>query len=366
MKLPYRLGDSFALPLGNGQFARSCIVQCEHRVVVIRAWIGEESWLDLRVSDDALVVHRWKRDGSIDVTKLNEPRAQNIYWMTASRAERIVAASIGAPHPRERKISIREVLDGNASDALATLDDDCILAFTQRLVAATVERVAAALHNHPGVTIRMSGDAMTHLNAFASAPIGRLTIAGPIDHIPPLPALRHLEILYPHNVQQIAAAAPNLASLRFAVRGSAIDLRDLRALPDLQTLDLSLIAIADAKSFGELAPLRALRVNRVTGIANMDAIATLPLQALALEHLHELQSTAALAHVTSMEQLELHGLWQLAIPDVEWALEHEGLLRAEIDIGGRRKNLELYRRAHWAYPWRFPGTSTSWVAIGSE
>jgi hypothetical protein len=26
-------------------------------------------------------------------------------------------------------------------------------------------------------------------------------------------------------------------------------------------------------------------------------------------------------------------------------------VRAEIDIGGRRKNVELNRRARWAYPW---------------
>jgi hypothetical protein len=33
--------------------------------------------------------------------------------------------------------------------------------------------------------------------------------------------------------------------------------------------------------------------------------------------------------------------------------QHPALIRAEIDIGGRRKNVELYRRAHWAHPWPF-------------
>ncbi len=54
-----------------------------------------------------------------------------------------------------------------------------------------------------------------------------------------------------------------------------------------------------------------------------------------------------------LEQLELDGLWQFDVPDVEPLLAMPALVRAKVDIGGRRKNVELYKRARWAYPWPF-------------
>jgi hypothetical protein len=54
-----------------------------------------------------------------------------------------------------------------------------------------------------------------------------------------------------------------------------------------------------------------------------------------------------------LAQLELLGFWHWNLSDAMPLTERRQLVRAEIDIGGRRKNVELYRRARWAYPWPF-------------
>ncbi len=353
MKLPYRLGDSFALPLGNGQFAPSCIVQCEHRVVVIRIAIGEESWLDLRVSDDALVLHRWKRDGRVTIASEYEPNAQNVYWMHAARAERIAAAATGAPHPRARRVRVREIRDETTAELLASLDDDCVVSLTHPVSSRTLERMKEAIFNHPGITLRLNNRATEHLDAIAETPVERLMIAGPVNQLPALPSVRHVDVMHPVAVDAIARACPNADSVRLAAREWAIHLRELQPLQKLQKLDLSVVEIVDTQAFAQLSQLKALRLNRVTGLRHMDPIASLQLRTLAVEHLHELERVDALERNASLEQLELVGLWQFEIADMQWALDRERLVRAEIDIGGRRKNLELYRRARWAYPWNF-------------
>ena len=111
--------------------------------------------------------------------------------------------------------------------------------------------------------------------------------------------------------------------------------------------------MVDETEFAHLRELRSLRLNRITGMRSADALVPVELNTIALEDMHELERVDGLARIASLEQLELLGLWQFEIDDVTWALNSERLRRAEIDIGGRRKNIELYRRAQWAYPWRF-------------
>jgi len=353
VKLPYRLGDSFALPLGNGQFARSCIVHCEHRVVIVRVTTGEASWLDLRVSDDALVMHRWRHDGRVDLRGAAEPQPQNRYWMHSARAERIAAGALGAPHPRERKIRVRELRDDNAAAALAEVDDDCILTLTESISNETLDHISAAIFNHPGLTIRLTGEAVAHLGALAKTPITRLSLSEPVDHFPPIETMLHLDLADAGALASADSAFPNLASLRVSQRAAALQIRELSALRKLRWLDLSLIHVVDETEFAHLRELRSLRLNRITGMRSADALAPVELNTLALEDMHELERVDGLARIASLEQLELLGLWQFEIDDVTWTLNSERLTRAEIDIGGRRKNIELYRRAQWAYPWRF-------------
>ncbi len=353
MKLPYRLGDSFALPLGNGKCARGSIVACEHHVVVVRVHLNEASSLDLRVSDDALVLYRWKTDGRGDLRGAAPANPQNEYWMHASRAERIAAAALGVAHPRERTVRVREIRDGNAAAALAELDDDCTLSLTQRVSHATIERIRAAIFEHPGVTVRFNGNAARHIAQFAQTPLTRVSLAGRLEQNAKILSLRHLDLAQGDGIGDVARNFPNAESLRIAGGDCPIRLRDLRALDKLRVLDLSFLHVTHAGEFNALSQLTALRLNRVTGIRTMEPVAELPLRTIAIADLPELQRLDALARVESLEQLEVRGLWQFEIADLQWTLDRDRLVRAEIDIGGRRKNIELYRRSHWAYPWRF-------------
>ena len=328
-------------------------MQCEHRVAIVRVEIGNESWLDLRVSDDALVLYRWRRDGNIELANAPEPRPQNQYWIHAARAERITAAALGLPHPRQRKVRVRELRDENAPGALLELDDDCIITLTERVSNETLDRVSAAIFNHPGVTIRMTGNAVAHLVDLAKTPIARLALSELPERLPAIETIRHLDLADARALSSSVEKFPNLESLRVSQRGAALELRALSNLRSLFSLDLSLIHVVDATQFAQLHKLRALRLNRITGVRTGDVLAPLELRTLALEDMHELERVDGLARIATLEQLELLALWQFEIAHVTWALDARGLVRAEIDIGGRRKNLELYRRAQWAYPWSF-------------
>ena len=88
-------------------------------------------------------------------------------------------------------------------------------------------------------------------------------------------------------------------------------------------------------------------------IRTVEQLAAVPSDAIALKlcgPCFELR-VCDLLRFARLEQLELLGFWQFSIAEVEPLLALPRLLRAEIDIGGRRKNVELYRRVRWAYPW---------------
>ena len=253
MKLPYRVGDSFLLPVGDGSTVEAAIVAHEHHVVDIAV-----SDLVLRVSDRALVLHRWKRVVIPSVGAQRRSRGTNVplndAWISPAHAERIVA---------------------------------------------------------------------THLD------IAQL-------ELPPLRV---------HNRWK-PVVAPGY--LRIAQRGATFDPRTLS--PQIEALDLSGVALS---SLEFPATLRALRLAWIATPVDLHELANVPLQALHLEELRELRGVDALARLTSLRQLEMLGFWQLGLDDAMPLVAQRNLVRVEIDIGGRRKNVELYKRATWAYPWPF-------------
>jgi hypothetical protein len=262
MRLPYAVGDTFTIPLGDGSLVEATIVAREHHTVDIAV-----SDLVLRVSDRALVLHRWKRmkgnggPSSFEARLRLAPqddRTKSKEWIGAAHAERIVATHLGI---------------------------------------ANVELPALYVHNR---------------------------------WMPEFP--------------------PDSRYLRIAQRGITLDPRELARFPHLEVLDCSGIALT---SLAFPPTLRALRLARIPTPVDLRELEVLPLQALHLEELRELRGVDALARVQSLQQLEMLGFWQFTLRDVEPLLAHRNLVRAEIDIGGRRKNVELYKRANWAYPWPF-------------
>ena len=341
MKLPYRTGDSFALPLGNGQFADSCIVHTDHRVATIAARGGGEAVAVLTCSDDAFVERRWKVRGRCDPP---DAHGENARWMPSAHAERTVAARLGIDGARDRPLRAYEIADGLP---LPRLDRTVMLALTRPLDAHTLQVLIEAIAAEPDVVIRVLAPAMDRLPALLAAGARRLEVAAPFDALPPSEHLRELRVSGARSAAPLVAAFPQLTALAWS--GSAVfDASPLHALPALQTLSLE-----GCELRGALPALRALRLIRTTGMAHLDGVDVASLQTLALEHVHDLASVAALQRASHLEQLELRGMWQFEIRDVDFTLERSSLLRAALDIGGRRKSTEIYRHASWAYPWPF-------------
>ena len=260
MKLPYRAGDSFALPLGNGTSTPATILACDHHTVDIAA----ADIVVHGVGDRALVLHRWRRFGRPSAGRTScapnlHPHRAGSSWTGPAHAERIVAMHLGI---------------------------------------ANVE-------------------------------------------LPPLHVHNRWNPVY----------ASDSRYLRIAQRGRTLDPRKLaQQYPQLEVLECSGVALT---SLDFPRSLRALRLVRIATPVDLRELATLPLHTLALEHLRELRGVEALTRWNSLEQLEMLGFWQLELDDVMSLVELQHLVRAEIDIGGRRKNVELYKRANWAYPWPF-------------
>jgi len=158
------------------------------------------------------------------------------------------------------------------------------------------------------------------------------------------------------NLRAVAEAFPNLRHLRIAGR-FRVDARALVAFGSLEALDLSDVDLASAGTLA-LLPVLALRLARLNARIDLEALTKLRLRALSLECLRDVRGIAAIAQWRSLEQLEMLEFWQIALGDVMPLLDMPNLLRAEVDIGGRRKNVELYRRANWAYPWPFDVVAT--------
>ena len=265
MKLPYRAGDSFALPLGDGTSTSATILACDHHTVDIAV-----ADIVLRgVSDRALVLHRWKT----------------------------IRPTFGRSH----------ILCSEPSPASCGLASN-----TNRwLGPAHAERIIAT----------------------------RLGIAN--LELSPLHVHNRWNPVYPFDSRY----------LRIAERGRTLDPRELaQQYPLLEVLECSGVALT---SLDFPRSLRALRLVRIETPVDLRELAVLPLRVLALEHLRHARGIDALARWNSLEQLEMLGFWQLELDDVMPLVELQHLVRAEIDIGGRRKNVELYKRANWAYPWPF-------------
>ena len=347
MKLPYRVGDSFALPIGDGSSVAARILACGHHVVDIVVIDGSERTIAaLRVSDRALVLQRWRRSGERVRCKPVAPeRAQ---WIGPAHAERIVAARLGIAPLDPPPLFVRELGAGSLERALASLGEQSILSCPRPLGAHALAHLRAWLIEHRCARVRVCDDAT--LLALAGTPIEHLTLARIDGVLPAFPSVVDLELLAPADLHVVAAAFPNVRRLRIAARGMRVNASVLREFHALEALDVSGVAL---ESIGALAGLnlRVLRLARIDATLDVRALESSALRTLAIEHARDLRGVAAFAAWTALEQLELLGLWQAHLDEALTLVNLRALVRAEIDLGGRRKNVELNRRANWAYPW---------------
>jgi hypothetical protein len=169
------------------------------------------------------------------------------------------------------------------------------------------------------------------------------------------------------------AAFPALETLQADLRGGTFDLATLAYAPNLRRLSLAnarlrgqwraetppglkVIELRDMPAGGVDELLRvpgtvALRLSRIGEMRSIDALGGhANLRVVALEALTHVDSVQVLATLPRLESLDVRGLWQLSLDDVAFIPSMFGLRRLAIDIGGRRKNVEIYKKVRLPKP----------------
>lgn len=375
MKRSYREGDWFAVPLGDGRVAVGIIVHVMHHLLDVACY-GPASQLATardrctvidahqppalvaRISDRGLLLQRWPRIyHAPHFTRAPWPQvdAATRGFLTAPMVERRLARALTDPAFDDAPRFVRDLGIEPSHELLEALPLRTTLQWRDRLSRAALSAIEAWLHARPHARIRLCGDALGQLDVIADwEPLRHVAFGTRMDcALPSLPQVRTLVCEEHLASARIAAACPNLRRLRVEERGSSIDVRALEPLQALTLLDISESRVEHLADLARLPSLRALRLYRTTGWENLDALGATTLQMLAIEHHAALADLLPLAALRTLEQLELRGLWQFNVDDLDWLFGLPRLHRVSVDIGGRRKNVELYRRAHWAYAWPF-------------
>ncbi|MGR4065643.1 MAG: hypothetical protein ACLQPV_09400 [Vulcanimicrobiaceae bacterium] len=233
---------------------------------------------------------------------------------------------------------------------------DAQIQWGEPLDPRSLARVAAWMAARPAATLRLHGSAVLQLPLLGDALPE--TVALEARMLGPMTAVRatgvrrlDLEGL-PGDLAAVLDAFPNVSGLRLAARGEILAPDALTGRP-IRVLDLSRLDIGPGpRAFEGLAGLRALRLYRLTGFKSLAGIERHgELRELALSGLLDVDDLEPLSRLSALSALELTGMWQLGLPAVEVLNRLSGLEALRIDIGGRRKNVEVYRRL----PLRKPG-----------
>lgn len=385
VKRDYREGDWFGVPLGDGRTAAGIIAAGTRNVLSGYFFSGPEGTpsraiLACRFYDEALHEERWP-------VLRAQPRFDPAEWpkldgnaYEARRVEASVASRLaGLPAARPRAIvwDVRSPVDPVRFDALAA-GARVRLQWRSPLDGGALTAVREACARLPDASVRLYGQAMAQLTEVSAWPQVRAIAAdgAGFDGVP----FAHVRALaldgVPASLASIAERVPELRNLRIDARGATLRLGELANVARLESLEIVNAQCEGAASLASLSSLRSLHVGDATvddpnAIFALETIETLRLasvseirsidalrgrdrlRTLALENLTHVDDVAALASLPLLESLTLTGMWQLHPAGVAFVAELPQLHRLDIDIGGRRKNLEIYRRRPFAYPLPF-------------
>ena len=194
------------------------------------------------------------------------------------------------------------------------------------------------------------------------------------DGLARLPAVLDLELDgVPANLARTLEAFANVKTLRIRARGAAVNASALAGAAETRSARAARCG-ADgdriaARSAGVARPrrrslqpsttrtplsvfaLHELRLANVEPVRTLAALRDHPtLQTLALAGLIDVNDLGPIATIAGLESLDLRGFWQCAVDDVAFIASMASLRRLHLDIGGRRKNVEIYRRRSLAEP----------------
>jgi hypothetical protein len=346
-----REGMRFALPLLDGRSCRGMIDRANHRVVDVRIYTpdGAALLLQARVRDRALAEGRWPIEPGREVL---QPLDAAGPVLEPGVVERMVLAALHG-QPLSMASFVREMHGAFDAAALAPLPDGVRINLRRRLESAQIDALAAWSHDRPRASFGIFGSAREQLGEIVErVQPSRLVLDARDGN-----GLAHpscgVRVLDWNGALPTTgfAAFPDLRVMHVDARGARIK-RDL-ALPEaLDVLDLRNARIDDLAAL--LAPhvnLRVLRLARIEGCTSLEPLRALAhLQALYLEHLVALDGLEPLLAMHALRSLDLRGAWQFTIDDLAEVVALPSLRALRVDIGGRRKNVELYRRRVLAEP----------------
>jgi hypothetical protein len=393
VKRPYREGDWFAIPLGDGRFAAGIVTHGTRKAIhgfffgPARAAVPELQDLvalrpagalwNGRFSDRAIVQQRWPVIGA-------QPGFVRSDWDAAPAApaagpglmERRLAALASGTAFEPPRFSVRDLRSPAEPHAFDRVPDRVCLQWCDPLSETDLDALASIASEKAGASVRLSGKAVSQVNDLAEwGSLHRLRLES--VHVPDgltqLPAVLDLELDgAPADLARMLGAFANLKTLRIRARGAAVNASALVGAAKLEVLVLRDAALTAAASLRDLRALRVLDVESATiddagaafglrlvelRLANVAPVRTLAalrdhptLQTLALAGLIDVDDLGPIATIAGLESLDLRGFWQCTVDDVAFIVSMESLRRLHLDIGGRRKNEEIYRRRSLAEP----------------
>ncbi len=376
MKRPFRDGDWIAVPLAAGRYAAGIVLSSVPKVVCARVYsrtfdaiptrgdresllLGDDAWCVL-VSDRALVSLRWPSLGALPAARDREP--------AASLSPRILA-----PAQVERELSLRANLAPDAGPPLRVSDlramppngelealpDGTRLQWRRIPHGFDDERIYGWLADRPNASLRLYGPASNDVRCLdGMRNLRHLSIVRAQAIPPELACVTHLRCEgVPVGGAAFFAAFPNVASLAVAGDGANFDLVALEPASTLRALDARTVVLDLAAGARVLARLTALRLYAAASLTSIESLAGLPaLRVLALERLLWLASLEPLCRIDGLASLDLSKLPQFSLEELAVLARLPCLRYLRVDVGGRRKNAEVYRRFPLPEPWPFPGT----------
>jgi hypothetical protein len=289
-----------------------------------------------------------------------------------------------ASRPRSTVRDVRTPIDRKRTASLP--DGEIRFQWRAPLLPDELDAVFQATLTASNPSVRLYGNACAQACVVASWPhVSRLALDG--AYLPqPLPEFSHVRELALDGLPDDLAAAltqfPQVQRLDIEARGGTLGVASLQAAPRierlaiagarcegmasaaglraLRTLELRDVRLDDPNATMRLPGLEALRLCSISKLRSIEALrGHAEFRVLALEGLTHVDDVRALSTLPKLESLELTGMWQLHVDDVEFVATLPNLRRLKLDIGGRRKNLEIYRRRPLAEPLPFGSDVTS-------
>ncbi|HXM06989.1 MAG TPA: hypothetical protein VN936_05975 [Candidatus Acidoferrum sp.] len=267
---------------------------------------------------------------------------------------------------------------------LDALPPDACLYLCDRLSQAEARTISGWLQARPGSTLRFDGPAGELIDRFDTLPrnieigrdavplharsfdrVERVTFSGSshpgrwLQHFPNARVVRIA--LHGGRLDAGDVAVSQLTALSLA-EGTVTNLTALHGADELRTLELRDVAVDAFESVGRLGGLRSLRLCAVERLASIQALRDHGrLRSLWLERLPFLRRLSDLQSLPALESLDLSALWQFGMHDAEVLFALPALRRAGIDIGGKRKNIEIIKRLRLPAvpPYSFEGEASA-------